>query len=72
MKALSEWNPDMKFILISSGHIDVPVALETGSVLVGWRQMAGQTDCGAEELRRTFSLECCLALQQNLEPFTEP
>lgn len=40
---------------------DIPVALETGSVLVGWRQMAGQTDGGAEELRRAFSLECCLA-----------
>lgn len=44
----------------------VPVALETGAVLVGWRQMASQTDCGAEELRRTFSLERCLAFQQNL------
>lgn len=62
----------MKLILLSSGNTDVPVALETGSVLVGWRQMARQTDCGAEELRRTFSLECCLAFQQNLQPITEP
>lgn len=50
----------------------VPVALETGSALVGWRQMASQTDCGAEELRRTFSLECCLAFEQNLQPIRKP
>lgn len=56
---------------MSSGNKDVPVALETGSVLVGWRKMSSQTDCGAEELRRTFSLECCLAFQQNLESFPE-
>lgn len=28
----------------------VPVALETRSTLAGWRKMASQTDCGAEEL----------------------
>lgn len=48
------------------GRQDAPVTLETASSLARWRQMSGQTDGGAEELRRTFSLERRLAFKQNL------
>lgn len=45
----------------------VPVALEAAAALGDWGQISGQTDGGAEELRRPFSLERCLAFQQDLE-----
>lgn len=46
---------------------DGPVALEAGSGLGDRRKVARQADRGAEELRRTFSLERRLTFQQNLE-----
>lgn len=50
-----------------SGNKCVPVALETASVFSGQRKMARQTYSGAEELRRSFSLESRLTFQQNLK-----
>lgn len=48
------------------GLNNLPVALETASVFNGQRNMARQTYSGAEELRRSFSLESRLTFQQNL------
>lgn len=56
-----------EFISMPSGNKCVPVALETASVFSGQRKMARQTYGGAEELRRSFSLESRLTFQQNLK-----
>lgn len=50
-----------------SGVCVVPVALEAAAVLGDRGQISGQTDGGAEELRRPFSLERRLAFQQDLK-----
>lgn len=46
-----------------SGLKDLSIALDADTILGGWGKMTRQADSGAEELRRAFSLECCLAFQ---------
>ena len=56
---------------ISEGGGDILVALVATTSLAAGRQVAGQTDGGAEQLCGPFPLERRLALHQHLQRSTQ-
>ena len=65
-----KWVP-LRANSISEGSGDVLVAMVATASLAGRRQMAGQTDGGAEQLGGAFPLERRLALHQHLQRSTQ-